>query len=631
MKRLLTLLFFLYSLSGIAQDFGDKSYYLIDSLDLSSLSENDSVLIETNLQVYHDAGHDSSKVISLMQIIDGCSDRMIWPKYNEALNSLVLKLRDSRSLSTREKRFYERYHSVAISTFGFLEQNKGNTTRALDLYFKALKIQEEKGFKDEAVTTYLNIGGTYHLLGDSDNALKYFLKANDIQKELSGDGKLSMILNNIAVIYSDRGDFEKSLEFHLPALALREKINNKFGVAMSLNNIGGVYHSIDSSEKSIAYLKKALDLFLELDHKNWLALTYHKLGKVQFNLNLLEEAHKNGELAVKHARESQQPESMMRAATLMREISQKRGEYENALHYYQWFISVRDSLRNETTKRESIQREVQFEYDKKKELNEKETEKQLAIADSELALSDSKKERQEIISYAIGAGLILVLVFFAFVINRLRITKKQKAIIEKQNNERKLLLKEIHHRVKNNFQVISSILKLQAYEEDNEKVEVAFNDAVNRIHSMAAVHELIYKQELFTEISTEEYFNKLIDSLKSYSFKQKVSFNVKTEVSKLDVQILITLGIAINELITNSMKYAFNETIEDPKIEIELKNEQNSYTLLYKENGIGLPESQIEKTFGMELIHTIVEQIDGNIEKHSNIPWPTIIAISFER
>ena len=166
----------------------------------------------------------------------------------------------------------------------------------------------------------------------------------------------------------------------------------------------------------------------------------------------------------------------------------------------------------------------------------------------------------------LGLALSFGIIFFI----RLRISRSQNAIIEKQSNERKVLLQEIHHRVKNNFQIICSILKLQAYEEGNEKIEIAFNDAINRIHLMASVHEIIYKQELFSEISPEEYLGKLIDALKSYTTNQKIEFTLHSDVEKLDIQVLLTLGIAINELITNSIKYAFSEKNETPKISIEL-------------------------------------------------------------
>jgi two-component sensor histidine kinase len=212
-----------------------------------------------------------------------------------------------------------------------------------------------------------------------------------------------------------------------------------------------------------------------------------------------------------------------------------------------------------------------------------------------------------VISFVLILGLALIMS------KRLKYLKRQKAIIDKQNNERKFLLMEIHHRVKNNFQIICSMLKLQSFDENNEVVEKAFEEAINRIHAMSNVHELIYQQEQFSLINSMEYFKLLVNSLKKSSGNNNIEFKLDSSIESLSLPVLINLGISVNEFVTNSLKYAFDDSIDQPIISIKLYEENNNKVLEYIDNGIGFKGERKKTSFGMELIESIIEKIDGEL------------------
>ena len=188
------------------------------------------------------------------------------------------------------------------------------------------------------------------------------------------------------------------------------------------------------------------------------------------------------------------------------------------------------------------------------------------------------------------------------------------------------------HRIKNNFQVISSLLRLQASEENNEKIAQAFDDAVLRIQSMASVHELIYKQEMFEALDFQSYLDRLMTSIKSYSTDQDVTISAETNVEKLNIKTLVPVGITINELVTNSLKYAFKEGSNSaPEIKLEIVEDgADAFKMMYRDNGSGYLQERKNESFGIELIETVIEQVDGTIEQQNTPDWKNTLEIRFK-
>jgi len=207
--------------------------------------------------------------------------------------------------------------------------------------------------------------------------------------------------------------------------------------------------------------------------------------------------------------------------------------------------------------------------------------------------------------YYVGAALAFII--YKMMENNNDINKKY----SEQIHRNEILMKEIHHRVKNNLQIISSLLRLQSFETDDEQVKAHFDEAIGRIRSMALIHEKMYHNDDMSEIDLPSYLISLSnDILHSHESKTNVDFKVVSEINRVDIKHVVPISLIFNELITNSLKHGFSG-IKDPKIRLEIIVSGNQIKFLYSDNGKWkAPHSN--NSFGLELIETLTEQIEGN-------------------
>ncbi|MBK9191931.1 MAG: sensor histidine kinase [Crocinitomicaceae bacterium] len=183
-----------------------------------------------------------------------------------------------------------------------------------------------------------------------------------------------------------------------------------------------------------------------------------------------------------------------------------------------------------------------------------------------------------------------------------------------KNREKEVLIKEIHHRVKNNMQIIISLLNMQANLASTEHEKSVFNESKDRIRSMALIHERLYLEKDILNISLNEYIDELIHELSSsYRNDQQVEFIVNAKKLEISIDAAIPIGLLMNELITNSLKHAFVN--KGGTIAIEEYYENDEVTLIVKDSGPGFDfENYQGKTFGLELVEILVSQLNGVLE-----------------
>ena len=196
--------------------------------------------------------------------------------------------------------------------------------------------------------------------------------------------------------------------------------------------------------------------------------------------------------------------------------------------------------------------------------------------------------------------------------------KQMEEKLEASLREKEILLKEIHHRVKNNLQFISSLLYLQSVNIKDCQVRDICNDIKNRISMMANIHEHLYQSENFSCINFSKQINSLVNNIyQSYSGNsKKIDFNIKVEDIALELDMAISCSLILNELLTNSFKYAFTDKNKG-EISIEFYRKGKKYILVYKDDGKGFPEGIDPfktKSLGLHIVKLSVKQIDGNME-----------------
>jgi two-component sensor histidine kinase/ligand-binding sensor domain-containing protein/PAS domain-containing protein len=203
--------------------------------------------------------------------------------------------------------------------------------------------------------------------------------------------------------------------------------------------------------------------------------------------------------------------------------------------------------------------------------------------------------------------------------NEIKINNVANEKIVKSLAEKEVLLKEIHHRVKNNLQVISSLLNMQASATEGEKYKELLNESQNRIRSMALIHESLYQSDNFLEIDFNDYIHLLASTLsRSYSSNTYgIDIQIQADNVFLDIDRAIPCGLIINELVSNAYKHAFSDREEQGIVLIKLKQTESDYILVVKDNGVGFPEGvdfRNTSSLGMEIVCILCQQIKATIE-----------------
>jgi len=202
----------------------------------------------------------------------------------------------------------------------------------------------------------------------------------------------------------------------------------------------------------------------------------------------------------------------------------------------------------------------------------------------------------------------------------------------KSLDEKDVLLKELQHRVKNNLTVISSLLHLELENLRDEHSKNVFQNSISRINSLAAIYEQLYSSELISEINLNSYLNRLVDSLsKTYNINQKVKIN--SEIKKdafIDLKRSVLIGLIFNELISNSLKYAYPEG-SSGNITAGFDTSNGKAKLFVVDEGVGMPadfDIKRSKSLGLKLVHMLTEQLEGELKINSG--KGTSVEISFK-
>jgi two-component sensor histidine kinase len=199
--------------------------------------------------------------------------------------------------------------------------------------------------------------------------------------------------------------------------------------------------------------------------------------------------------------------------------------------------------------------------------------------------------------------------------------KQQFEIISTQNNEKIIIIKEMHHRVKNNLQLIISLLRLQFQDIENDEFSAKINDSINRIHTISLLHENLYSSKNIAKVDFFGYFNNLcLEIIHSHQVKHNVNHCINIDVKEIKLKPIIPLGLIINELISNSIKHNLSKT--DLSIEISMKKKGEGILFFeYKDNG-NWNQDDSHSSFGIQLIEIFTKQLNGTVTIQST---PTTI------
>ncbi len=335
--------------------------------------------------------------------------------YRKALN-IDKEVRNKKGIAARS------------CNIGIVYKELGNYPKALDYYFEALKMDEELRDKGGIATDIGNIGLVYSEQDNYPKALNYYFKALKMAEELGYKNGIAADLGNIGIVYGNIGDHTKALVYFFKALKNAEELGDKSLIAILLGNIGNVYLNQGNYSKALNHYFKALKMKEKICDKNGIANTLGNIGSLYTKTGKFKEAGKYLIRAYAIDDSIHAMDNLLQIEDHLSRLYDTIGEHKLALIHYKKSIALKDTLFSQENKKQLIRKEMNYEFDKKESATKTENDKQQAVA-----MAESNK--QKIIIWSVICGLLLVIVFAGFVFRSLRITRKQKQIIELQKNE----------------------------------------------------------------------------------------------------------------------------------------------------------------------------------------------------
>lgn len=562
----------------------------------------------------HASAQEGDTTMQYIATLETDSARLSW--LNERLSAAVLSAPKS---TFRLAEVYDSiahlqnddiYSAKALNLLGMAQYANGFYSQAAEYYLKSLEVLESTSKETNYIRlVYNNLATAYRFRKENSKSIEYYKKALAMAEETSDSSWTALISNNLGMQYVEIEDYPSAIGYYDKAIDLFGQINQSVYQGITFLSRANLYLEMERYAPAISDYEAAMELVPEsavpLLHAASIAgigSAYHRMGQPlraePFLLSSLEKAEK-----IDHK------EQLKESHRELSEMYEKRRFFDKALEHYKEYKAASDSIL--TTEQDQAMVDALTKYETEKTLQENTLlESQNEITNLRLAAS-----RRRVIYFGLG---LLVFVGASFWLYQLyRKIQAQNATIQTSLSEKEILLREIHHRVKNNLQLISSLLGLQTEHIDDQRALGALQEGQDRVQSMALIHQNLYKEDNLTGVDMQDYFMQLVNSLfDSYNIREEqIKLKMDIEDVNLDVDTVIPIGLIVNELISNCLKYAFPDD-RAGLIEVMLRKEDESLNLTVRDNGVGMSpdaEDKLGETFGYRLIHAFKNQLRAEL------------------
>lgn len=488
-------------------------------------------------------------------------------------------------------------------------------------------------------------------------------EADSLLKPLDEPKLKADVYEKFVYLYRNSKDYPSAIEFGNRALDIYTNLPDKDSLeAMySLFYLTGVYVMNEEPEKGLVAIERARKL-VELAEDPEVSGVYLRIyglrGYALEALGRYDEAMADYKKAYEIAKQLVPEEEMadgykdgpgqihylrgeyQKAIPLLEDYiqhTQKRGAYDPT--YVQKYLYLSDAYAKTQQYDKALAARDSARFVKVREL-----EKELAAVRGELRTRFKADEQRDIISQQgatinqqarvqllIGALALVLLAGLIGLLYTWRNNQRKNELLQKGNQEKELLLKEIHHRVKNNLEVISSLLELQSARITEPTAKRAMQSGQSRVQSMSLLHQRLYQGNNLAGIEMKAYFQQLTSLLlNGYEVNDRVDLTLDMETVELDIDTAVPVGLIVNELVTNSLKYAFPKE-EAGRISIKLTKETDkTYHLSVKDDGVGksTDAKPASKSFGSQLVQLLVQQLDGSFKESNSAGLHTQISFT---
>lgn len=573
--------------------------------------------------------------------------------YDEALQTFTSELEVDEAINDSSA------IAACLNNIGMIHFNKGNYAGSIIYYQRSADIKKKLGETEDAASVLVNIGITYREQGIYDKALESLLEAARYFERSDSFHELASCYNTIGNVQLDLGSPEKALSFHFKALDIREKIGNETGVAGSLNNIGQVYMHKKQYELALEFLHRSLKKKEKLGDKKLLASTLDRIGEVYYltedmreaerfllrSLRLKNEIEDLRGAAITHNKLGQlyllwnkfEPcfDQLDKGRTIARslgakavllencEISarayQEKGDAKKVFEYYQLHAQLKDSILNDQKSRALAEMDVKYETERK--------EQEIALLNEKSKADAAVLEQQQVRIYSFYAITALLVGLIgagarAYTSGKKVTRQKEELIRQKQAmiDQKQVMMNEAHHRIKNNLQMLLSMLSLQQGRVGDESTKTALKAVESRLNAMILIHQDLYGEDNSSQVSIRSYITRLVNTLlDSYAARDKVKADLMISEAQVEWDKALNIGFITNEVISNAFKHAFAHTAH-ALVTVTLKAGDGTIALTISDNGSGISPGRAEKSssFGLRLVQMFVKDLKGTMSMSSS-------------
>ncbi|MCH2224032.1 MAG: tetratricopeptide repeat protein [Crocinitomicaceae bacterium] len=589
------------------------------------------------------------------------------------------------SIIRSDRKLYEKELLFFLRNKGKLEIKDNHYTKAFKLFSDALKLAESKDDSLEVAKNKMELGLVFLHFDDLQIANKVLKEAEKIFKNRSMDEEYARSAYLRAILHKRMGKFEESTRILRRIELVYKRIKDTSGLANTYNAIGVNYKNLKKVGRAIKFFHTSIELFLMVDKPLRLAKAYNNLANTYEIDKSWEKSILNYERSLEIKRRLNDTLGIAISYINMSVIYKRKNEVMRSLEYGNRSIALLDRIG------ERGERNKSKVYHLMSELHEEMGDQMLALKYARLehelwmkarvkqettlielfekkhdvrfyTISDSLLKSQEILQDKIIAvesekkklvkqksdvlntsmlvvvmllGVLVLVIYGRYLVirrikNQLEVTNKELYATRISKEEKEVLLQEIHHRVKNNMQIISSLIRLQSNQSDDALMKELFDETQNRINSMALVHEQLYQTKDFEKLELNGYIAQLVGYLVD-TYKTEVQITQKIDVSlhKASIDSLIPIGLIVNEIVSNSLKHAFKGVKSGiVSLFFHESKDQEAFILEVSDDGNGGEAKSVKpSSLGLELIDSLVCQLDGDYELSTENGYSYIIRI----
>lgn len=579
--------FAVYAQSGVDSLFS-KAYRFFES------NEYDSSIYYFNELLHKTSSKDSRasalNAIGVSYSAKGLPSKSI-PYYNQAI-ALYEELKDTATVIT------------ISANLAIIYKDKGLYEKALDVSFDHLPKLERRPPSRELASSYNTIGTVYMRIHDYKKGYEFYRKALQVRLRIDFQQGIGQSYSNLGDLFNQMKEYDSALDNLHKAFEIRKKLDDTRGlgriltvIGSTLTQSGNVRGAISQLNEALAFNRTSNDVIGEIQ-------TLQELGTAYISLRDFKRAEDFLGSSLELIKTTETNSNLRKSLELQADLYRQTNNKEKLNGVLEHLMIVKDSILNEERVESMVALEIQYETEQK--------EQEIALLHEQQKTNESELEKNRLqkIAFAITIFLLLSVSILGF---RLYFAKqKEKQLADLHNNE-------MHHRTKNNLQMLSSFFTIQAsIHEDDKRAQELIVDMQGRVKTMALVHNKLYKSLNSSELDIREYITELVSSLLyTYGFtNEKLHLNLNVDEYRLDIDKAVKIGLIVNELITNSLKYAY-ESNNDPSLTVSITNRHDVLEINLNDNGKNpLNYSVFENggSFGIRMIKSFVRDLSGRIE-----------------